>query len=376
MVKQFKTLEETIEFVEQLKHRWMATVDAMIDPMIIVTSDYEVKQANKAMSDHSGMEIRTVIGKKCYEVFANRDSPCKGCRVQETMNGKEAQTFELDGVCPGKFHEVLSQPLFDSQGQLEGALQIYRDRTLAKQLQKQLLQSEKLASIGLLAGGIAHEINNPLGGILVFSQLLSREIDKDSPLKEYAVEIESAAQRCKSIVENLLDFARQQPGSHEDTLTPIDLIPCVKSALKFGTVGDTSPDIQITEDYQVEQLLALGNRNKVIQVFLNLIQNAFHAMPDGGMLTITAQVEVIDQIEQGVVEIRDSGLGIPPDELDRIFDPFYTSKEEGQGTGLGLSICHGIAEDMGGTIDVESVVDKGSCFRFIVPLTQNKPMTA
>ena len=101
MVKQFRTLEETIEFVEKLKHRWMATVDAMVDPMIIITKDYEIIQTNKALAEHSKTEIRQIIGKKCYEIFAQGNKPCKGCKIDCTFSERQPQFFELDNVCPG-----------------------------------------------------------------------------------------------------------------------------------------------------------------------------------------------------------------------------------------------------------------------------------
>ncbi len=372
MTKKFKSTEETIHFVEALKRRWMATVDAIVDPIMIIDREYNIQQTNKALAQHSNRDFRSLIGSKCYEVFAKRATPCPGCLMQQTLDSDQPNRFELDGVCHGKFHEVSSQPIHNKEGKIDGVLQIYRDRTLAKQLEKQLLQSEKLASIGLLAGGIAHEINNPLGGILVFSQMLLKEIDPKDPHFEDVKEIESATQRCKSIVENLLDFARQQPEIHEDKLVSVDLLPCLKSAIKFASVADGAKDIEIAEEYHVDHLFVMGNRNKAIQIFLNLIQNAFHAMPDGGTLITRAKVTN----GYAIIEIEDTGFGIPADEIDRIFDPFYTSKEEGKGTGLGLSICHGIAEDMKGKIEVESEVDCGSCFRVILPITANKSRTA
>lgn len=371
MHKKFESTEETIHFVEALKRRWMATVDAIVDPIMIIDKNYNIQQTNKVLAKSSKLDFPNLIGSKCFEVFANRSKPCPGCLLQETLDKNTPHRFELDGINRGKFHEVSSQPIHNEQGKIDGVLHIYRDRTLAKQLEKQLLQSEKLASIGLLAGGIAHEINNPLGGILIFSQMLLKELDPKDPHYEDVKEIESATQRCKSIVGSLLDFARQQPEIHEDKLVSIDLIPCLKSAIKFASVGGTAKNIEVVEDYEEDHLFVMGNRNKAIQVFLNLIQNAFHAMPDGGQLIARARVEK----DQSIIEIIDTGFGIPPEELSKIFDPFYTSKEEGKGTGLGLSICHGIAEDMNGKIEVESEIDQGSCFRVVLPMLSKKAIS-
>lgn len=366
MSEEGKSQEEKISFVESLKQQWMATVDAIIDPVMIVRQDYTIAQANKAMAQHASMNIKELKGKTCYKVFAKRKSPCPGCPIKDNFESSKPISFELSDKSSGKFFEVTSQAINDNGG-INGSLQIYRDRTLAKQLQKQLLQSEKLASIGLLAGGIAHELNNPLGGVLAFSQMLNKEIDPKHPHKEYAEEIEAAAQRCKSIVNSLLEFARNQPASHEETLKAMDIIPCIKSAVKFGTVGDNSKNIEIVENFTVDKIFVLGNRNKAIQLLLNLIQNAIHAMPNGGTLSLNADQEIIDDTPHAVITVADTGVGIAEDELSQIFDPFYTSKAEGEGTGLGLSICHGIAEDMKGRIEVDSIVNKGSTFRIMIP---------
>lgn len=360
MAKNQQSVQNTIEFVENLKKRWMSTVDAIIDPLLIIDKDYRITQANKALALHSKIEIKEIIGKKCFKIFSNQDEPCQGCEVHKTFQEAKARQFDLVKVLKNRFHEVSSQPLFDSNGKIEGVLQIYRDRTHAKQMEQKLLQTEKLASIGLLAGGIAHEVNNPLGGVILFSQLLLRDLEEGSDLHEYAQEIESAGKRCRTIVENLLNFARQQPT--ESQHQTIDLIPCLKSALKFGTVGNEVSTIEITESYDLKDIKILGNRTKMIQLFLNLIQNSIHAMPKGGHLLLKSYMESSDQDRWAVIEVSDTGVGIPPEELPRIFDPFYTSKPEGEGTGLGLSICHGIAEEMSLTIEVQSEVDRGTCF--------------
>ncbi len=378
MAKNFRDPRTTIEFVEFLKRRWMATVDAIVDPLMLIDRDYEIIQTNRALADHSKTDVRDLIGKKCYQAFAKRDKPCPGCKIEQTMTSKKADQFELDEVFSGQYFEVTTQPIIDTEGNLEGALHIYRDRTVAKQLQNQLIQSEKLASIGLLAGGIAHEINNPLGGILIFSQMLLREMQPSDPHYQDVQEIESATQRCKSIVESLLDFARQQPNinHHHENSEEVDLRESLKSALKFGCVGGAADNIEIHEDIAEEAILVEGNRNKTIQIFLNLIQNALHAMPNGGKLFLRARLDKNEDKDLAVVEIQDTGIGIATEDLKRIFDPFYTSKAEGLGTGLGLSICHGIAEDMGGLIEVSSQVNHGSCFKFSVPALQKNRNSA
>ncbi len=368
MPKKEVVLPDTLEFVEELKRRWMATVDAIVDPLMLIDKDFNIQQANRAMSALSNRDIKQVIGKKCYQMFAGRSSPCPGCQLIESVDQKKPLTFELKQIYAGRFYEVTSQPIFNSHDELEGSLHIYRDRTLAKQLQNQLIQHEKLASIGLLAGGIAHEINNPLAGILLFAQMLLRTMDKESEHFQDVVEIESAAKRCKTIVESLLDFARKQPALEDKkSEAVVDLQDALESALRFSTVGGAADRIEISEQWGPHRVTTRGNRNKIIQVFLNLIQNAIQAMPNGGTLILQTSLYDDDRGHWAVAEVIDQGIGIPPEHMKKIFDPFFTSKGEGQGTGLGLSICHGIIHDLHGFIEVESKLNKGSCFRVLVP---------
>lgn len=356
-----KKADQQLAFLEGVKRRWMATVDAIIDPLMLVDKDFNILQTNRALATHAERDVKKVLGGKCYRMFAGRSTPCPGCKLRSGMETMAPQTFELKNI-DGQYFEVTSQPIVDIEGQLEGSLQIYRDRTLARQLQNQLVQNEKLASIGLLAGGIAHELNNPLAGILLFSQMLLREVPKDSPHLPDIQEIETAAKRCKAIVDNLLEFARAQPTSDSKSET-VDLVEALKSAFRFSRVGGGLMKYEIVEDYQDTDVFTIGNRNKIVQVLLNLIQNGLQAMPTGGRMTLRAYSEQ----NKSVVEILDTGIGIPPDALKKIFDPFYTSKAEGEGTGLGLSICHGIIQELGGNIEVKSKVNKGSCFRVTFP---------
>ena len=150
MPKTSKKETESVAFVEGLKRRWMATVDAIVDPLMIVDEDYNIKKANKALSKMAETDIRKIVGKKCYKIFAGRKSPCPGCQMHKSLKSETHHQYELENVREGRFHEVTSQPIFDPEMGGQGSLQVYRDRTEAQQLQQQLLQSEKLASIGLL----------------------------------------------------------------------------------------------------------------------------------------------------------------------------------------------------------------------------------
>ncbi len=348
---------EELAFIEQIKRQWLATVDALVDPLMIIDGQYEIQRSNRAAAKLQDLNPKEIVGKKCYEVFAGLNKPCSGCKLKQSTDKSEAFQFELKDIQGERTYEVSSQPI---PGVKDQYVHVYRDRTAAKKMEKQLLQQEKLASIGLLAGGIAHEINNPLGGILVFSQMLLREVEQNNPVFQDIVEIESAAQRCKEIVKQLLEFARSSSDGKKESF---ELAEALKVAEKFGALASKYQNVRITTSGEIENFTISGNKNSVIQVFLNIIQNGIQAMPGGGELNIDAK-KIGSEL---VICFRDSGKGISEENLKKIFDPFFTTKDPGEGTGLGLSICFRIMENMGGRIEVESKHKAGTTFKVIFP---------
>ena len=363
--------EDLISFIEDLKKQWMQTIDALIDPLMLVSSDYKIIRSNASLAKTAGLQVTEVVGKTCYEIFAKRNSPCENCAMRDAIKQKASMSWELK--INNRQYEVTSQPFRQTKGESNSTVQIYHDRTETKNLQDKVVQQEKLASIGLLSGGVAHEINNPLGGILVFAQILLKEMDKDSPHYQDIVEIEAATQRCKAIVSSLLEFAKHRGAVDTDTKSTLSVTPALQSALNFGKVAFNN-NIKVIEDYSEEDLKVFGDRNKLIQVFLNLIQNASHAMEQGGTLTLQTElyVDPDDQKRSALVKISDSGVGIPKEHIKRIFEPFFTTKEPGTGTGLGLSICYGIIKDLNGTLEVRSEPNKGSSFVIQLPIAKDK----
>jgi two-component system, NtrC family, sensor kinase len=361
--------QNIVDLVENIKNQWVRLIDAIIDPIMIVDKSYTVLKANKSMAKFAGkLKVKEVLNKKCHEVFASSDTPCKGCKVLDAFEKSDPISFELSGMVSNRHYEVTSQPLTNEKGITDGVVQVYRDRTEAKNLHKQLIQSEKLASIGLLAGGIAHEINNPLGGILIFSQMLMRELDKESPHYQDIVEIESATQRCKEIVDRLLDFARQQPGDVTKSKDPIPLSEVIATAMRFAQVSKNAKKCEVFYEWEDEKSETSGDRNRFIQVFLNLFQNAFQAMADGGTLTIVQKSTIEDGEAFHLFEVRDTGHGVASHNLDHIFEPFFTTKEPGEGTGLGLAICYGILKELGGELSVKSEINEGTSFFLKLPV--------
>lgn len=360
--------DTSIAFVENLKKQWMDTVDALKDPLMIIGADQSIIKGNKALARLAGKDIKEIVGRKLSDVFDEQFSPCHASLIADAVKAEAETQFELTDTVNQRFYEVSCQP---QQGE-NGAtlLVVWQDRTEAKKLAEKLLQSQKMASIGVFAGGIAHEINNPLGGILIFSQMLLREMDSTSPHYQDVVEIESATQRCKEIVENLLEFARRQPLKAKKTdLKEVLLADTIETALQFSKVNLAKyANINIVKAFSEEKLATLAVRNKLVQIILNLVLNACQAMPSGGTLTLATYSRSHDDgSEWAVIEVADTGIGMAEADISSIFDPFYTQKAPGEGTGLGLSICHGIAEEFGAKFEVESTLNEGSTFRLVCP---------
>jgi two-component system NtrC family sensor kinase len=240
-----------------------------------------------------------------------------------------------------------------------------RDERLQESARK-ITESKKLATLGQLAAGIAHEINNPLGGIVMYSHMLKEDLVK-AENRENVIKIAREADRCKAIVKGLLDFARQtKPERTESNINHVlnEVIALLEQQSIFHNISivkDESPNIPLIE-------VDVGQMQ---EVFMNLILNAAQAMDGSG--TLTAITRLVDEATVVLVEIRDTGPGIPSDKVDKIFEPFYTTKEIGRGTGLGLSIAYGIIERHHGSIEVVSEVGVGTSFFVRLPVPEPEP---
>jgi two-component system, NtrC family, sensor kinase len=360
-----KVSERTV-LLSRAKREWELAFDTIDEPLMIIDRDYRIVRANLAMAAHYGRGIKELPGRVCHELRADSDNTfareadgvCRGCPVVRARETGEAAEAELDAPAD----RVFSLGVFTASEDDGGTIVCrYRDLTGERAMSRKMAQADKLAAIGLLAGGVAHEVNNPLGAILAFSQLLRREALDPEETKDYLREIEESAIRCKKIVERLLSFARQ---AHRDERRPFSL---------NDVVGETSFLVEksyLPAKVRLERALdpdlhdVQGNSNEIAQVLLNLICNARDAMPAGGVVRVRTK-----NLPRGEVQISvsDSGQGIPPEILGRIFDPFFTTKPEGKGTGLGLAVSYGIIREHRGRIEVRSRLGEGTEVEVVLP---------
>ncbi|MGB9894130.1 MAG: sensor histidine kinase, partial [Candidatus Saccharicenans sp.] len=256
-----------------------------------------------------------------------------------------------------KIFDVARTPLLDNQMQAYGTIIVFEDITEKIHLQQQLLTSEKLASIGLLSAGVAHEINTPLTGISSYVQMLQKKLT-DAHYAQILEKIEAQTERVNRIIKNLLNFARNPT---DESYHRVDLKDSLEEIISLIEYRLKSLNIQL--EMKLNPVIIYAQRERLQQVFINIILNALDAMPGGGRLTIeTSQKENL-----ALVRISDTGTGIKPEHLPRIFDPFFTTKGIGKGTGLGLSISFAIIKEHEGQILVDSAVGKGTTFTIILP---------
>lgn len=353
-------LKSLFAVVSEGKRAWEATFDAILDPVLVVTRDYRIARANLAAAESAGLKVRELIGKPCYEIFAKEKAPCPGCPMRESLASGRPRRERLLPYSDQRAFVVGSFPIRDYDGKGGGlAVVQYQDVSAIRKLEAQLLQSEKMAALGLFASGIAHDINNPLAGVLAFAQLAMQGLAPDSQLYQDLKEIESSALRCKKILEDLLEMSRPSGRAEK---SPVDLGALIERVL---------PNLKVQYQEQGYRLdLALKPLtpvevcpSKFEQVFTNILTNAFQALKPGGSVRVSAH----EDDKSVVIEVADDGEGISEENLKNIFDPYFTTKRQRGGSGLGLPICYNIIREHGGQIEVSSRVNEGSVFRIRVP---------
>ncbi len=356
--QQQKRLQETNEELTLNRNKLEAFFDGIATPISIQDINYNIVTANYAARRYFEKPLEELVGSKCYKVYFNRDRPCAECLAQDCLHTKlpfsaEKQDSRTQLTFALNFYSIPTP-----KGSVGSFIEFFQDITKQKTLQEELIQSEKLAGIGTLVSGIAHEINNPLGGILGTADLMLPETPENSTLREYTLDIIRYAQSAAEVIKDLMTYSRKTRTSAE----PINIVTILENSLKMAMRGIDFGTIIVRKSYDsVKEILA--NPTELQQVFLNLIVNAVQAMNSDGILTLSCRQEEDDVI----ITVQDTGTGIDKENLDKIFNPFFTTKEAGAGTGLGLSIAHHIVTKSGGRILLDSQEGKGTTFTVILP---------
>ncbi len=349
--------------VAQGEKDWEDTFRAIPDGIAIYSEDLTILRANPALAEILGTPSESLVGKRCYEVF----SYCYGaanpsCPHRRAIRTTEPTSAEVEEPSLRKTLHIISFPIFDQDGVSKGMVHTVRDVTEEKALRAQLLQTEKLAAVGQLVSGVAHELNNPLTSVMGYSQLLLAS-DVAPEIKEDLRTIHHEAQRSAKIIDNLLTFARKETAEKRYC----DINQILRDTMELRSYQLKVDNVQLTRELDEGLPWTMAAPHQLQQVFLNLINNAHQAlMESDGPRRLVVRSATADGAIQ--VTVIDNGPGISEEHLGKVFDPFFTTKEVGQGTGLGLSIAFGIVQEHGGTIWAESTRERGTVFTVELPV--------
>ena len=348
-------------------------LDSIKDVIGVQLPDHTVIQYNRAGYELLGLTAAEIKGKKCYELIG-RSGPCEMCATAECYLSKTIETIEKFVPELGRHFLCTSNPVLDEKGNVKLIIEQLTDITDQKKAEERLRQARKLEMIGSLAGGIAHDFNNILFPIVGLSEILLEDLPAGSPERENAAEIFQAGKRGSALVKQILAFSRQS----DRKMVPTRVQHILKEVLKLSR--STVPTyIDIQQQIQPDCGMIMADPTQIHQVAMNLITNAYHAMEDeGGKLTVRLkEVALLEadyaeaSLEPGkyaLLSISDTGHGISNEFIHKIFEPYFTTKEQGKGTGLGLSVVYGIVKENKGDIKVHSEMGKGSTFDIYFPL--------
>lgn len=349
------------------KISWEQILSGLEEGVITVDRDGKVSYFNEAAEMLTELSASRAIQRPLIQLFkrehwlielVNKSQPPR----QESTRGEGDLVTRWGHTVPVS---LSVSPLQDRHGTFLGSILVLRDLKHRKELEEDLKRTDRLAMVGTLAAGLAHEIRNPLGGIKGAAQLLKRSLDRGSPLLEFANIMIREVDRVDKLIEQLLDLSR--PAKLE--LAPVNIHEVLDDVLLLETQAAEEPSIIVKKRFDPSLPPIRGDRAQLTQVFLNFVKNAVQAMNGSGALTVTTRVETDFHIRgEGNhrsrliwVDIEDEGVGIKEEDLPHIFSPFFSTKHSG--TGLGLAVCYRIVKEHGGLIRVESVEGKGTTFR-------------
>ncbi len=330
------------------------------DPVLIVTPQGTIIDINRATLQAAGKKREEIIGKGICEIIHGGRWPHIKCPLEEfllTCKGKSEDT-KLPGL-RGEYRLTIT-PLVDPHGNIRSIMLQATNLTREESSKFESMRTAQLAAIGELAAGVAHEVNNPINGIINFAQLLLDDAEKETQQAELLQRIVLEGERIAAIIDSLLSFARE----NENELSEVDFRQVIEACLSLVDHQLQKEGISVEKDLAEIPCLVIGNFMQLQQVIFNTIHNSRYALNErykgqsaDKKMIIRCRPILSDGVRKIGVVVRDFGTGIPQGILDKVFDPFFTSKPKGKGTGLGLSISFGIVQNHGGSLSVDSVLN-------------------
>lgn len=363
-------LKASNQELEKKRREIQAVLDGITDLMVVLSEDLRIQQVNHVFTEwFPGIDP---IGRTCHEVFRDQNGRCEDCPALRSLDQGEIVKDLCIYKVGDKFRhfEIIASPLKMTEKGERSVLVFKRDVTREKEFQAQFYQAEKMATIGALAAGVAHEINNPLTAISGFAEGLRRRLGRIEnrvepevyeDFREYTETIVQECSRCRDIVQTLLTFSRPVVTS----LWPVDLNRCVNDTLfLLKHHFKERHGIAVQTELQPDLPKIMGDESQLKQVIINLVTNAFDAVGDGGGIHLVTR-----RRDGGGVEllVEDTGCGIAAELQEKLFEPFFTTKPVGKGIGIGLSTCYAIVKNHQGEITVTSEEGKGASFKVSLP---------
>lgn len=354
------------EEVSRARQGWESTFNAVTEPILLIDTEYNIQLSNNRPLPElfpDGQDPQP--GRKCFVTLYGRNSPCPDCPMQSLARAPRPIYRHLE-TKTGRQLDLSFYPVLGKDQELVAMTIIVKDITEKAQMEAKLMHSARLAAIGEMAAGVAHELNSPMTVVIGTAQLLYAELAGNPEHGESLKEIADCGLRCKRIIQNLLTFSRQEQVPMER----ISLNREIERALGLVNYLIDPAQISIVQKLATDLPRIMANGVQIQQVVTNLLINARDALTEqSGKKIIRLESFLQKDADQDwvTVSVRDNGTGIARNKLENIFTPFYTSKEATKGTGLGLSVSFGIAQAHGGTLEVESVLGKGSCFILRLP---------
>lgn len=370
--------KKTEEALRQSREFIRTILDTVDEAFIVIDADYRIIMANSAYGRQAGMPIEDIIGRHCFEISHHSSKPCyeqgEECAVHHSFEKGEPYTCvhrhsDKDGNV--LYVETKSYPLKDASGRVVSAIEVINNVTDRHLLEEQILRTQKLEAVGLLAGGIAHDFNNLLQGVFGNISMVKMNSDKDSAGYQMLEEAERALNLARNLTRQLLTFSK----GGEPVKKVISLPSIIQDSVKFSLSGSN-----VSYTFSVDENLwsVEADEGQISQVINNIVLNASDAMPDGGTVKILVKNVLIDgkrilPLKHGryvMIAIEDSGIGIPRHYLSKIFDPYFTTKQKG--SGLGLATSYSIIKKHGGIVNVTSELGAGSTFFIYLPASEKK----
>jgi two-component system NtrC family sensor kinase len=385
----YKQLFENAEKLRESEGRYRTLFESALDAIWVNDLNGKLVQVNKVAEDLLGFSIEELMKNRVKDLLPKESLPLAVKIGKALLAGEEIeQPYEQyitkkDGT---PVYVKMTTTLIKENGKPMFFMHIGRDVTREKELQQelqtayqqlsesheqlklsqqQLIHAEKLTSLGQLAASIAHEVNNPLAGVLLYTQLMEKKLEKkelpDEKALDYLTKMEFELQRSTRLIRNLMDFAKQTPLEFQE----VNLNSVIEKSLDLIAHSAKTQHIEVTKELDSSLPPLMGDSHQLHQVFTNLILNAVQVMSEGGKLTLRTSVTKNNEIK---AEVTDTGCGIPPENMGKLFTPFFTTKSEVKGVGLGLAVSYGIIKNHKGRIEVDSEVDKGTTFTVYLPL--------